>query len=95
MRNSLAALLFATPICALAVPAMAQETYYQSNPVGAVIAAPFQVAGTIITAPFTWLGPANPEAATTGAPAYSYSNLPPQPAFNGYCDIISGNRVCF
>lgn len=94
MRNSLAALLFATPICALAVPAMAQ-TVYQTNPVGTVVAAPFQVAGAVISAPFMWLGGANPEAATTGAPAYSYSTLPPQPGINGYCDIISGNRVCF
>jgi hypothetical protein len=93
MRNSLAALLFATPICALAVPAVAQT--YQPNPVGAVVAAPFQVAGAVITAPFMWLGGANPEAATTGAPPYSYSTLPPQPAVNGYCDIIAGNRVCF
>ncbi len=31
----------------------------------------------------------------TGTPAYSYeSQVPPQPAFNGSCDIISGNRVC-
>jgi hypothetical protein len=95
MRNTLAALLFATPICALAVPAMAQTTYYQPNPVGAVVMAPFQVAQTVVTAPFMWLGGANPEAATTGAPAYSYSTLPPQPAVNGFCDIISGNRVCF
>jgi hypothetical protein len=94
MRNSLAALLFATPICALAIPAVAQ-TYYQPNPVGAVIAAPFQVAGAVISAPFMWLGGANPEAATTGAPTYSYSTLPPQPGVNGYCDIIAGNRVCF
>jgi hypothetical protein len=92
MRNSLAALLFATPVCALAVPAMAQD--YQPNPVGAVIAAPFQVAGAVISAPFMWLGGTNAEAATTGAPLYSYS-LPPQPGLNGYCDIISGNRVCF
>ena len=94
MRHALAALLFATPICAFAVPALAQ-TAYQPNPFGAVIAAPFQVAGAVISAPFGWLGGANPEAATTGAPAYSYSTLPPSPAVNGYCDIISGNRVCF
>jgi hypothetical protein len=93
MRNTLAALLFATPFFALAVPAMAQT--YQPNPVGAVVMAPFQVAQTVITAPFMWLGGANPEAATTGAPLYSYSTLPPQPGVNGYCDIISGNRVCF
>jgi hypothetical protein len=93
MRHALAALLFATPICALAVPAMAQD--YQPNPVVAVVAAPFQVAGAVIAAPFMWLGGANPEAATTGAPAYSYSTLPPQPGLNGYCDIIAGNRVCF
>ena len=68
---------------------------YQPNPVGAVVAAPFQVAGAVISAPFMWLGGANPEAATTGAPAYSYSTLPPQPGVNGYCDIIAGNRVCF
>jgi hypothetical protein len=94
MRHAFAALLFATPICALAVPAVAQDAY-PANPIGAVIAAPFQVAGAVISAPFMWLGGANPEAATTGAPAYSYSTLPPQPAVNGYCDIIAGNRVCF
>jgi hypothetical protein len=87
-------LLFATPICAFAVPALAQ-TAYPDNPVGAVIAAPFQVAGAVISAPFGWMTGWNTEAATTGAPTYSYSNMPPSPAPNGYCDIISGNRVCF
>jgi hypothetical protein len=95
MRNSLAALLFATPICAFAVPALAQNAYYQPNPVAAVIAAPFQVVGAVISAPFGWTTGWNTEAATTGAPAYSYSTMPPSPAVNGYCDIISGNRICF
>ena len=94
MRHALAALLFATPICAFAVPALAQ-TDYQPNPVGAVIAAPFQVAGAVISAPFSWMNGANTEAATTGAPAYSYSTMPPSAWVNGYCDIISGNRICF
>ena len=31
----------------------------------------------------------------TGTPAYSYeSHVAPQPAYNGSCDIIAGNRVC-
>jgi hypothetical protein len=31
----------------------------------------------------------------TGAPPYSYeSQLPPQPAAVGSCDIVAGNRVC-
>ena len=34
-------------------------------------------------------------ASNTGTPAYSYeTQVAPQPAFNGSCDIISGNRVC-
>jgi hypothetical protein len=102
MRRTLAALLFATPICAFTVPALAQAAYpypyaYPNNPVGAVIAAPFEFAGAVISAPFGWMGSGvyNTEAATTGAPAYSYSNIPPSPAYNGYCDIISGNHICF
>jgi hypothetical protein len=92
MRHALAALLFATPICAFAVPALAQDAL---NAVGAVVAAPFQVAGAVISAPFGWMTGTNTVAANTGAPAYSYSTIPPSPAPNGYCDIISGNRVCF
>jgi hypothetical protein len=65
------------------------------GPVGAVIGAPY----AIIAAPFGVMGAAGPgatEGPGTGAPPYSYeSQLPPQPGATGYCDIISGNRVCF
>ena len=40
------------------------------------------------------VGPDDPDA-NTGTPAYSYeSQVPPQPAAVGSCDIIAGNRVC-
>jgi hypothetical protein len=99
MRHALAAILFTAPLCAFAAPALAQ-TYNSgpAGPVGAVVAAPFNVAGGVLAAPFGWMGggtggmtvPQN-----TGAPTYSYSTIPPSPAPIGHCDIISGNRVCF
>ena len=93
MRHALAALLFATPICALAAPAVAQSDQYGPfGPVGAVVAAPFNVAGAVISAPF---GGMTDVASKTGAPTYSYATIPPSPAPIGHCDIISGNRVCF
>ena len=55
-----------------------------------------------VTAPFGFFG--GPQVASSGAtyaPAtgtgtYSYeSHVPPQPGAVGYCDLISGNRVCF
>jgi hypothetical protein len=68
------------------------------GPVGAVVDAPFVLAA----APFGAMGgfPAAGSAPTyapaTGALPYSYeSHLPPQPGASGYCDIVSGNRVCF
>ncbi len=103
MRHALASILFAAPICAFAVPALAQTAGgYDSNygpmgPVGAVIAAPFNVAGAVISAPFggTW-GGGMTVARNTGTPPYSYSSrVPPAPAPIGHCDILSGNRVCF
>jgi hypothetical protein len=53
--------------------------------------APFNVAGTVLAAPFG--GMTVPWK--TGTPTYSYSTIPPSPAPIGHCDIISGNRVCF
>ncbi len=66
------------------------------GPVGALIGAPFAVVG----APFGMMAGPPVGGATyapaTGTPAYSYeSHLGPQPGATGYCDIISGNRVCF
>ena len=90
MRHALAALLFATPICALAAPAVAQSDQY--GPVGAVVAAPFNAVGSVFSAPF---GGGMTVASKTGAPTYSYSTMPPSPAPIGHCDIISGQRVCF
>ena len=104
MRHALAALLFATPICAFAVPAVAQTApppppppaYGPANPIGAVVAAPFEAAGAVIAAPFAWMSGSMTVAANTGTPPYSYgSAVPPAPAPNGHCDIISGNRICF
>lgn len=99
MRHALTALLFAIPVCALAVPAVAQTApppAYQPNPVGAIVAAPFQVAGAVISAPFGWMSGSMTVPANTGTPPYSYgSSVPPAPAPNGHCSIISGNRICF
>ncbi len=71
---------------------------YGYGPAGELIGAPV----AIVTAPFGFFG--GPQVASSGAtyapatgtPAYSYeSHVPPQPGAVGYCDIISGNRVCF
>ena len=80
--------------------------YAAGGPMGAVVGAPF----AIIAAPFTAVGamgqpivatgsyaPAAGEtyAPATGTPAYSYqSQVGAHPAWNGHCDVISGNRVC-
>ena len=71
---------------------------YGNGPVGALIGAPV----AILTAPFGFLGgttvasSGSTYAPATGTPAYSYeSHIPPQPGAVGYCDIISGNHVCF
>ena len=76
---------------------------------GRTIAAPFDAAGTIVAAPFGTLRPGTPigyvaetpvvggmtNPAATGTPIYSYeSHVPPQRGAVGYCDLISGNRVC-
>jgi hypothetical protein len=100
MRKALTALLCAAPICAFAVPAIAQTAdQYGSGPfgpVGAVVAAPFTVAGDVISAPFGWMSGSMTVASNTGTPAYSYgSRVPPALAPNGHCDLIGGNRVCF
>jgi hypothetical protein len=98
MRHALAALLFAAPVCAFAVPAVAQTTYDYgpAGPVGAVIMAPFNVAGAVLTAPYgEMMSGSMTVASQTGAPTYSYDTIPPSPARNGHCDIISGNRICF
>jgi len=63
------------------------------GPVGSVVAAPFNVAGAVLGAPF---GGGMTVPSQTGTPTYSYgSTVPPSPAPVGHCDIISGNRVCF
>jgi hypothetical protein len=71
---------------------------YGYGPVGELVGAPV----AIVTAPFGFFG--GPQMASSGAtyapatgtPAYSYeSHVGPQPGAVGYCDIISGNRVCF
>ena len=102
MRHALASILFAAPICAFAVPALAQTAGgYDSNygpmgPVGAAVAAPFNVAGAVLAAPFGGMGGGMTYAPNTGTPPYSYgSQVPPAPAPVGHCDLISGNRVCF
>jgi hypothetical protein len=97
MRHALASLLFAAPICAFAVPALAQmDQGYTYGPVGAVVAAPFNFAGAVLAAPFGGMSTGPTIASNTGTPAYSYSSrLPPAPAPNGHCDLIGGNRVCF
>ena len=57
------------------------------GPVGAIIAAPFDMAGTVVTAPFGAVG--------AGTPVYSYgSQVPPPHGAIGYCDKISGNMIC-
>ena len=73
------------------------SNYGPMGPVGAVIAAPFTVAGTVVSAPFGGWPPGGMTVASqTGTPAYSYSSrVPPAPAPNGHCDLIGGNRVCF
>jgi hypothetical protein len=76
--------------------------YGYGGPIGAVVAAPFEVAGGLVTAPFGAFGA--PVATTggatyapaTGTPVYSYeSQVPPQPGAVGHCDLLSGNHVCF
>ena len=75
MRHSLAALLFATPICAFAVPALAQNALpAQPGRRGYCGAVPGRRSGDFRA---VRLGGWNTEAATTGAPAYSYSTMPP------------------
>jgi hypothetical protein len=70
---------------------------YGYGPADGIIGAPVAV----IAAPFGFMngtpaGSANTPASATGAPAYSYeSHIPPQPGAVGYCDIVSGNHVCF
>jgi hypothetical protein len=67
------------------------------GPVGSIIGAPF----AMIAAPFGFVGGQPASSGATYAPAtgtapYSYgSSVPPQPGAVGYCDIISGNRICF
>jgi hypothetical protein len=100
MRHALAALLFAAPICAFAAPAVAQTApgpyYGPAGPIGAAVAAPFNVAGAVISAPFGWMSGSMTVASNTGTPTYSYSStVPPALAPNGHCDLIGGNRVCF
>jgi hypothetical protein len=93
MRYALASFLFAAPICAFAAPALAQDY----GPAGAVVAAPFNAVGGVLSTPFGgWpQGGGMTVASKTGAPTYSYSTIPPSPAPIGHCDIVSGNRVCF
>ena len=51
--------------------------------------------GSVASAQTYYYGAPPTIASNTGTPAYSYeTQVPPQPAFNGSCDIISGNRVC-
>ena len=98
MRHALAALLFTAPFCAFAAPALAQtdQNYAPAGPVGGAVMAPFNVAGTVLAAPFGGMGGGMTAAPNTGTPPYSYgSRVPPTPAPIGHCDIISGNRVCF
>ena len=71
---------------------------YGYGPAGELIAAPV----AIVTAPFGFLGGSRVAssgatyAPATGAGTYSYeSHVPPQPGAVGYCDLISGNRICF
>jgi len=100
MRHALAALLFAAPICAFAAPALAQTdqgySYGPAGPVGAVVMAPFNFAGAVLSAPFGGMSTGPTIASNTGTPPYSYGSwVPPSPSPVGHCDIISGNRVCF
>ena len=68
------------------------------GPIGELVGAPF----AILRAPFGFFNgtqvasSGETYAPATGTPAYSYeSHVAPQPGAVGYCDIISGNRVCF
>lgn len=92
MRHALAALLFATPLCAFAAPALAQTAqgsgYGPAGPVGAAIMAPFNATGAVLSAPFG----GTTVASSTGAPAYRYHTMPPP---IGHCDMIAGNHICF
>jgi hypothetical protein len=100
MRYVLAALLFAAP-CAFAAPALAQTApgygYGPAGPVGAAVTAPFNVADSVVSAPFGGgYGQGMTVPWLTGTPTYSYGSLvPASPAPVGHCDILSGNRVCF
>jgi hypothetical protein len=85
-------------VCTATPAGYGAEYGYGYGPAGELIAAPV----AIVTAPFGFFG--GPQVASSGAtyaPAtgtgtYSYeSHVPPQPGAVGYCDIISGNRVCF
>jgi hypothetical protein len=79
--------------------------YGYGGPLGAIVGAPVQAAGAVVAAPFGTL--AAPPAGTgytgtgytyapaTGTPAYSYeSQVGPQRAAIGRCELIAGNRVC-
>ncbi len=70
------------------------------GPIGAIVAAPFE----IVAAPFGGFGGGagtpmlaggmtNPAATGTEVSSYE-SHVPPQPGAVGYCDLISGNRIC-
>jgi hypothetical protein len=56
----------------------------------AVIGAPFGVGAAPVGASGGTYAPA------TGTAVWNYeSQVPPQPGTVGYCDLISGNRICF
>ena len=84
------------------------------GPIGAIVAAPFNAADTVVTAPFGMFGAApgtqvvystgdgtpyvggsmtNPAATGTEADSYE-SHVPPESGAIGYCNLISGNRIC-
>jgi hypothetical protein len=67
------------------------------GPIGAIVAAPFEV----VTAPFgafggtPYMGGGMTNPAATGTEKSSYeSHVPPQPGAVGFCDLISGNHIC-
>ena len=73
--------------------------YGYGGPVGALVAAPFNVAGAVVAAPFRMVGAGAPAGYTyapaTGTPAYSYEgHVGAQPGVVGHCSLIAGNRVC-
>ena len=94
MRHALAALLFATPICAFAAPAQAQTAQgydfadRPGRPGCAVVTAPFYVLFAVLTGPFDFN--AFPTVtANTGDPARPIATAP-----HRHCKIVSGQRVC-